>query len=91
MLLNDHVAEVDANAEPDAPFLAHFGLAVGHPALDLHGAADGIHDTRKLREQAVAGVLHSTAPVLRDLRLDQPSEMRLKAFVCAFLIGAHQA
>src|SRR5215469_1929789 len=89
--VGNHVAEIDPNAEPDPPLLAHLRLALGHPALDLHGASDGINYTGELRQEAIAGVLHSAAPVLRDLRLDQFPEMRLQAFVRAFLIGAHKA
>jgi hypothetical protein len=70
VLLNDHVAEVDAYAEPDAPLLGQLGLAVGHPALDLHSAVHRIHNTRKFRKYAVAGILHDPAPMLRDLRLN---------------------
>ena len=36
-------------------------------------------------------VLDDPAPVLADLRIDQFAQMRLEAFVCAFLIRAHQA
>jgi hypothetical protein len=42
VLLNDHVAEVDADAEPDPLLLRHLGLALGHAALDLHSAAHGV-------------------------------------------------
>src|SRR5262249_28296492 len=71
VFLDDHVTEIDPDAEPDAPLLAHLRLAVDHPALDLHSAAHRIHDTRKFREQAVAGVLDDPAVMLADLRIDQ--------------------
>jgi hypothetical protein len=50
VLLNNHVAEVDADAEPDAPLVGHLRLAVDHPALDLRGAAHGVYNTRKFRQ-----------------------------------------
>jgi hypothetical protein len=52
-----------------------------HPALDLHGAAHGIHHTRKFRQEAVALVLYDPAPVLGDLRINQLPEMRFQPLV----------
>jgi hypothetical protein len=91
VLLNDHVAEVDADAEPDAPFLWHLRLALAHAALDLHGAADRVDHAGKFRKHSVAGVLYDPAAVLGDLRIDQFLEMSLEPLVRALLIGAHQA
>ena len=90
MLLDDHVAEIDPDAEPDPPLLRHLGLALGHAALDLHSAAHRIDHAWKFREHAVAGVLHHPAPMLGDLRLDQLTEMPLEPFVRALLIRPHQ-
>jgi hypothetical protein len=66
VLFNDHVAQIDPDAEPDPPLFGHVWLAIDHPTLDLRGAADGIHDTRELCQEAVARVLHDPAPVLAD-------------------------
>jgi hypothetical protein len=54
-------------------------------------AADGIDDAAELCHETGVGVLHGTAPVLLDLRLDQFAQMHFVAFVCAFLVGPHQA
>src|SRR5437660_7616323 len=43
VLLKDDIAEIDPDAELDPPLLGHLGLAVTHPTLDLHSAANGIH------------------------------------------------
>ena len=80
-----------ADAEPDPPLLGYLGLAVDHPPLDLGGATDRIHDAGKFRQEAVAGVLYDPAPVLRDLRHDQLSEMGLEALVRAFFVSSHQS
>ena len=62
MLLNDHVDEVDTDPELD-PRLRRGGLiAFSHPPLHLHSAADGIHYTRKLRQETAAGVLYDPPP-----------------------------
>jgi hypothetical protein len=50
VLLNDHVAEVDADAEPDPLLLRHLGLALGHAALDLHSAAHGVDNAHELSQ-----------------------------------------
>src|SRR5262249_55342258 len=90
VLLCDHIPEVDPDAESDVPLLGYFRLAVNHPTLHLDRTAHGIHDTRKFREQAVAGVFDDPAVMLADLRIHQLAQMRLEPFVRTFLIGAHQ-
>jgi len=62
------------------------GLAVEHPALHLGSAAHRVDDARKLREQAVAGGLDDTAPMFRDLGVDQLPTMRLQPFERALLV-----
>src|SRR5262249_55792706 len=81
----------DPNTEPDPALLGHLGLALGHPALDLHGASNGVHDTRKFRQEAVAGVLDDAAAMFGDFRIDQLPEMRFEARVRTFLVYSHQA
>jgi hypothetical protein len=58
VLLNDHVTEVDADAEVNSPLWQGSLIALGHPALDLNGAPDGIDHAGELGKQAVAGVLN---------------------------------
>jgi len=69
VFLNDHIAEVDADAEPDAPVLRHLGLSIHHRALHPDRTAHRLHNTGKFRQQAVAGVLYDAATVLLDLWL----------------------
>ena len=90
VLLSDHVAEIDADAEPYPQLLGHLTLAVDHPALDLHSASHGVHHTGKFGQQPVAGVLYGTPPVFPDLWLDQIPEMRFLAFVRPLLIRPHK-
>jgi hypothetical protein len=88
--LGDHVAKVDPHSEGDALVLRGFRVAVSHCPLHLGGAPDGIHDTGELRQHSVAGVLHDAATVLRDLRIDQLTEMGFEPLVRPLLIRAHQ-
>ena len=66
-------------------------IAVEHPALHLGDAAHSIDDAGEFREHAVAGGLDDPAMMLADLRIDEFGEMRLEAFVRAFLVRLHQA
>jgi hypothetical protein len=91
VLLSNHIAEVDPDAELDPLVGRDARIAFGHPALHLHGASDGVNHARELCEKAVAGVLYNPAPVLPDLRINQLAEMRLEPFVRPLLIRPHEA
>ena len=90
VVLYNHVAQVDADAEPNPALFGHVEPALGHPALDLHCTAYGIHHARKLCQEPVARVLHDPAAVFGDLGVDQFPEVGLEPFVRPFLVGAHQ-
>jgi hypothetical protein len=47
VFLNDHVAKIDADAEPNTPLVTNHRLTVDHPALHLDRTAHRINDTRK--------------------------------------------
>src|SRR5262245_19932887 len=54
LAVDDHVAEIDADAELDA-HVGRFGrIALGHSALHLDGAAHGIDDAGKFHQHPVA-------------------------------------
>src|SRR5271154_442669 len=53
--LDDHVAQIDTDAKPDALVLRHVGIAAGHAALYFDSAQHRFDDARKLDEHAVAG------------------------------------
>jgi len=89
--IGDHVAEIDPDAKAQAALLGEIQIAVGHRALDLAGAAHRIDDAGEFRQHAVAGGLDHPAAMLADLRINEFGEMRLEAFVRAFLVRTHQA
>ena len=70
VVLEDDVAEVDADAELDAAVLRHIGVALAHPALDVGGAGHRVHHARELDQHAVAGELDDAALMLGDLAGD---------------------
>jgi hypothetical protein len=88
--LGDDVAEVDANAKPDAPLVGRLGLAVDHPALHLGGATHPVDDAGKLHQQPVACGLDDAPVVLGDLWIDQLPAMRFEALECPLLVRSHQ-
>jgi hypothetical protein len=88
--IDDHVAEIDPNAELNSFLRRNFGIALPHALLDLDRAADCIHDARKLDENAIARRFHDTTAVLLSFGVDQLSAIFLKARERACLICTHQ-
>jgi hypothetical protein len=89
--LDDDVAEIDPDPEPDPAVLRQTGLAIDHRALHLGGAPDGVDDALEFRQRPVTGRLDDAAGMLADLRVNELAAMRLEAFVRSFLVHAHQA
>ena len=77
VILDDDVAEVDADAELDALLGRDVGIAPRHAGLDLDGALHGLDDALELDQHAVAGGLDQPAVVLGDRRIDQLDPMSL--------------
>ena len=71
VVLDNDVAEIDADAEFDAPVLGHIGIPLAHFPLDFGGAGDRVHHARKLDQHAVAGKFSDAALVLGNLAVDQ--------------------
>ena len=65
-VLDDDVAEIDADAEFDPLRARASGVALGHALLHGHGAGDRFDDARELDQHAVAGRLDDAALVLGD-------------------------
>ena len=91
MLLNDHVAEVDADAELDLLLCRSVRIALGHAALDLCSAPDGINHAREVGKEAVARVLDNPPSAFRDLRIDEFCEMRFQALMRPLFVDTHKA
>jgi hypothetical protein len=91
VVLDNDVAEIDPDPEPDPAALGHPGLAIDHCPLQVGGTADRVDDAPEFREHPVAGRLDDATGMLADLRVDERAAMRLEAFVRAFLVRAHQA
>jgi len=88
--LDDHVAEVDADAQFDAVVRGDTRVPPGYRLLHRDRTAHRIDDTGKFHQQTVAGGLDDAAAVLGDFRIDELAAQRLEAFERAFLVRAHQ-
>lgn len=71
LALDDHLAEVDANADFQGGEFGSAGIALGHAALKCCGAFHRIHDTAEFRQQSVAHQFENAPVMLLDFRLEQ--------------------
>ena len=88
--LDDHIADVDADAKLYSPVLRHTLIALTHASLDHGGAGHRIDDAWELREEPVARVLHDAALVLGDLGVDQLRAVGFPGGMGAGLVQAHE-
>ena len=90
-LVDDDVTDIDADAELDPAIFGNGGVALGHAALDFHGATHGIDCARKLDQRTVARGFDDAAAVFGDLGIDEFATVGLERSESAFLVDAHQA
>ena len=64
--VDDHVTQVDVDAEPEPPGFNGCGLIFGTLGLPGHGAGDGIHDTGELDQHAVAHEFYDPPAMFGD-------------------------
>ncbi len=89
--LDDHVAEIDADAELKPAIGRNVGIALGLGALDLDRAAQRIDHAVELDQQPVAHGLDQPAVMGGDLRLEHLVQVGLKARARPFLVGLAEA
>src|SRR5436190_511633 len=85
------IADIDPDAELDAPINRNCGIALVHATLDLDRAAHRVDDAGEFDQCAVAGGLDDAAAMLGDLRIDQRDAVRFQIAQRAFVIVAHQS
>jgi hypothetical protein len=88
--LDNHVAEIDADAQFDAALRRDTGVPLRHRLLHFNRAAHRIDHARKFHQQAIAGGLDDAARMLGDLRIEKVAAQRFEAFERALLIRPHQ-
>ena len=67
------IPNIDANAELDALFLWHLGIALCHASLNIDRTTHCVYDAAELSKQPISGVLDDPPTVLGDLGIDQGS------------------
>ena len=89
--LLDNVAEVDADAEHDAPVGGHAGVALDHGVLHFDRAAHRVDHAAELDDRAVAGALDHPAVMDGDGRVDEVAAQRSQPRKRSVLVGAGEA
>ena len=90
-VLDDDVADMDANAEFDALVLRHRRVTLDHAVLNFNGTARGVDGACELNQDTIAGPLDDAAAMIRDLRFQELAPMSIEPRQRAFLVGSHQA
>jgi hypothetical protein len=90
-VLDDDIADVDADAKFDPLRDRDHSIAPGHRLLHLGRAAQRIDDARELDEQPVAGGFDQPPAVGGDLRVDHLGADRSQPVERTFLINPDQA
>src|SRR5262249_38138841 len=88
--VDNHIAQVDPDAEFYPLLRRNIGIAFAHALLDLNRASHRIHDARKLNEDTITSRLHYATAILLVLGVDQLTAIFLEAGERAGLIRTHQ-
>jgi len=86
----DDVAEIDPDAELDAPLVRHSDVTLGHLVLNLDGATYRIDNTGELNQEPIASRLNNAAAVLLYLWVSKPASQLFQRGEGAFLIRSRQ-
>jgi hypothetical protein len=88
--LDDDLAEIDADADMDAPALWDVGVALGHAPLQAHYALDRIDDAAEFRQQFVTHKFEDAAVMAGDFRFEQFLAPRPEALEGTLFVLLHK-
>ena len=88
--LLDDVADMDPDAEFDAPVLRQSGVALDEAVLDLDRAADRVYDAAKLDDASIAGALDDAPTMGGDGGVDQVAPQAPQARERAILVRSRE-
>jgi len=91
VVLNDDVANVDADAIGEPLFFGDVGVTLTDGMLDFDSTLDRLDSTRELGQNAIAHQLDDAPFTFSDLRFDQLFAMGLERGQCARLILPNEA
>jgi hypothetical protein len=89
-LVDDDIANVNADTDFNALFGRDVRITLRHSALRLDRTAGGIHGTAEFDQYSVAGALDDAAVVLGDRRLKEFPAVSVEPSECPFLVRTHQ-
>jgi hypothetical protein len=90
VVLDDHVAQIDADAKLDPPCRRDVRVATCHAALNFRGAHHRVDDAAELDQHTVAGGLDDAAMILRDSWIDELKPMGLEPRERSPLVDLHE-
>ena len=84
VVVDNDVADVDADAKLYPPVLWGVGIVLGHVALDFQSTSRRVHRAGELNESAVPGILDDASAMMSDFgiekRLSKSFQLRQRAF-----------
>jgi hypothetical protein len=89
--IRDHVTDVDADTEADAPVGRLVAVVQRNLLLHLHRALHRTVDAVERNQQGVAAGLHQPAAEFANCRIDQRATERTQPLQCTGNIEAYQA
>jgi hypothetical protein len=89
-VLDNDVAEVDADPKRNPLSLRYPGIAFEHPPLHSERAGDRFDDARELDQKAIAGRFDDAPAMVADFGVDQFSPMRFQPREGVFFVGLHE-
>src|SRR5690242_12939833 len=90
MRFDNHVTDIDADAERNPPVFRIGGCQFFNTGLELHSGSNRFDSARKLRQEPVAGVLDDAAAVLGDCGINGVRQKHGQFGVRSFLIIMHK-
>ena len=91
VVVDDDIADMDANPEFNPDILRDVGVLRGHGTLDFDRAAGGIDGTGEFHQHAVTGGLDDAATMGSYGGINKCFSGRLEPGQGAFLVGTHEA
>jgi len=90
MRLNHYAANIDAHTENNAPLCRITDCKFMNTGLELHSSSNRFDGSRKLRQEAVAGILHDAAAMFRNRGLDTISEEHSQFCMRSLFVIVHE-
>jgi hypothetical protein len=91
VVVNNNIADVNADAKLDPIVLGRTYILLGHAALNFDGASRCVDGTGKLDHHSIASCLDDVSAMLSDFGIEKGFSERLEMSKRAFLVGTHQA